>query len=150
MTQTQRTPHIVEADLRPRHGAKRLTHRVPLSRAAIGRFTTHQAFLAGYFVSADALIRRRDAADLPMLSAGTAWRRYEDPRTGRVYRGVWAWDKLAEKAQVGGQTVRKLARGEHLRSPEFFTVIKVFRALGLELRAATGGPDDVDVVVKGW
>lgn len=138
----RRSVHVVPGDIVPR-STKRKEYRVPMSRAGIGRFIRYQMWKTGYFVTARRLRQRTEAK-------GASTATFTDPDTGKRYRGVYAWRLLSEDSQMSQGAVRKLAEGRHKRSPEFFTVLKVFRALGLELKAVATDDTDVDLIVRGW
>lgn len=141
----QRTPrsiHVVPGDIKPR-STKRKEYKVPMSRTGIGRFIRYQMWKTGYFVTVRTLRQRTEAK-------GASTATFTDPDSGKRYRGVFAWRLLSEDSQMSMSAVRKLAEGRHKRSPEFFTVIKVFRALGLELKAAVSDDTNVDLIVRGW
>lgn len=144
-----RSIHLVREDVQPRHRGARVTHVVPMSRKGLGAFLREQMFQEGWFVSSDRIRARRTESDLPIIGHAAARDVYIDSR-GRHHRGVWAWNILSTLSSVGVGTLQKLMAGEHRRSPEFFTILKVFRALRLELRATRSDDDNVDLVVSGW
>lgn len=136
--------HILEEDLIPEvKGPPKKTYRVRWSRKALGRFVTEQMIARGYFVRREVITGRQGRG---RYESETAIR----GRGGKVYRGFWADGKLADAAEVSESTVEKLRRGGHLRSPFFFTVLKVLRALGLEIVLAPSDDTDVAFLAKGW
>ena len=142
MTAVARSVHVVPGDIIPR-STKRKEYKIPMSRAGIGRFIRYQMWKTGYFVTATTLRKRTDAR-------GASTATFTDPDTGKRYRGVFAWRLLSEDSQMSMGAVHKLAVGGHKRSPEFFTVLKVFRALGLELKAVVTDDTSVELIVRGW
>lgn len=144
---------IVDGDTRPRTRAKTARHLyvVPTSRLGLGEFLATQLWARGYFVTVASLQQRRSKAGLPLLeSDGLETRVFTDPISGRRFRGVWAWTALSRHSALSVDTLKTLVAGAHRRSPELLTVLKVFRALGLELKAAESRNTNVDLIVKGW
>lgn len=134
---------VIPGDIKPRHEGKRRTYMVSMSRSGLGRFLRSMLWREGYFVTA-AQLRLRTRG------RGVATARYTDPKSGTLYTGVIAWSLLAEKAMLTVNTLQKLVNGEHRRSPELFTVCKVFRALALDIKAIESDDDNVEMVVSGW
>lgn len=151
MTQPKRRIQIVDADIVPRtRGAAHTVYRVPLSRRGLGDFLAKMMWKRGFFVTVSRLATRRSKAGLPMLDPSLTHRTYVDPETGKRFRGVWAWRRLAYRADTAESTLQTLVNGEHKRTPGLLTVLKVFRALGLEWQAADIKDTNVDLIVKGW
>lgn len=142
--------HIVQSDINPRHKGRQRDQIVPLSRKGLGDFVAKQLWACGYFVTAATIAKRRLKAELPNLGHKALTHRFTDPVSGRQFRGVWAWTAFSMKSNVSVTTLQTLVAGEHKRSPEFFTILRVFRALGLELVASPAANDDVSIIVRAW
>ncbi len=139
----QRSVPIIPGDIKPRHKGKRKVHRLTMSRAGLARFVRYMMWQEGYFVTAAQLKLRTQGR-------GCSTAGFTDPETGDRYRGVFAWALLAEDAQLSLPTVQKVARGEHRRSPELYTIAKLFKALRLDIQAITSDDSNVEMVVRGW
>lgn len=145
-----RAVHIVRDDIEPRHRGKPKTHVVPLSRKLLGAFVRDQMFLEGFFVPQEIIKSRRLGAGLAIVGHSADRDVYVDQRTGRHFRGIWAYQVLSDASGVCAETLERLATGGHRKSPSLLTILKVFRALRLQLLATSTDESNVDLIVQGW
>ena len=63
---------------------------------------------------------------------------------------MWAWRALSLHSGLSTDTLKKLAFGLHRRSAEFKTVVRAFKALGIELVGVDSNDFDVEAYLKAW
>lgn len=134
---------LYEDDVQPiAAGKPGKIHRITWSRRQLGRFISNQMVMRGYFVRKEIITERQGTGRYAKESRHAL-------RPGKIYRGFWADRLLAAEAELSEATVYKLRTGGHKRSPELYTTLKLFKALGIQL---VGIPSDTNVaaLVKAW
>jgi len=149
-----RRARIFEEDIIPRTDKKKPTtlYRIIWSRKAIGQFLQEQMFWNGYFVPCKYLRKVMGPGpnrDKRGKFAGQTTLKIPGG-TRKTETGVWAVGQLAYHAECSGTTILKMMNNEYKRGPFLFTLLKVFKALKVELVGMPAKDSSVAMIVKGW
>jgi hypothetical protein len=147
-----RRAYIYEEDIIPVTKGKKPTkmYKITWSRQAIGRFIQEQMFWQGYFVPVSYL-RKVQGSQKRKNGKFAGQRTIKIPGgTRKTKMGVWAVNQLAYRAEIGSQTILNMMNGAYKRSPYLFSLLKVFKALKVELVGVPAKDSSVAMIVKGW
>jgi hypothetical protein len=145
----ERRAHIYLEDIEPRKAkpAKVKLYKIGWGRKDMGRFLKEQMFYQGYFVNAAKLKAAQASQKARRFKHQTRFRHPSGQR--QTEEGVWAVGLLADQAELAESTILRMMQGDYIRGPFLFSVLKVFKALGVDLVGVPGKPD-VAMIVTGW